>query len=79
MTHEWPSRIIADVLAGNRDPGTLDASLTNALRKPVYDMALEILAARRKALQNVPERLREMVEGEVKALWGARYAFPFAT
>ena len=75
--HEWPSRIIADVLAGNRDPGTLDASLTSALRKPVHDMALEILAAgsldaRRKALQNVPERLREMVEGEVKALWEAR-------
>lgn len=77
MTHEWPSRIIADVLAGNRDPATLDASLTSALRKPVHDMALEILAAgsldaRRKALQNVPERLREMVEGEVKASWEAR-------
>jgi hypothetical protein len=74
---EKPSKQLENVLMGKTSWEDAPLAIKSWARKPIYDAAVQILAApdkgtRRNMLGRIPAQIRPMVELEVNRLWALR-------
>lgn len=77
MTPQWPSQWIDELLSGRVDLSDTPAAVQSWFRFALYKMASDVVrlpdqAARKLELAKLNDKMRPLVEAEVRRIWAWR-------